>query len=63
MTHNEIFSKYSKSPQKERKKKEVLFSLLPKISKLKEIKNQYHELLTQNLKGRRNEKRSYYKSI
>ena len=56
MTHNETFSKYSKSPQKERKKKEVLFSLLPQISKLKEIKNQYHELLTQNLKARRNVK-------
>ncbi len=40
-------------PPFEKKKKEILFSLIPQINKLKEIKNQYNELLTQNSKAKK----------
>ena len=41
------------NPPYEKKKKEILFSLIPQINKLKEIKNQYNELLTQNSKAKK----------
>ena len=43
-------------PPFEKKKKEILFSLIPQINKLKEIKNQYNELLTQNSKAKKKRK-------